>query len=96
MTDISDIGWYRYDFANRKSIGQKIEIISKKSSIFRRNIEKCRYFVEISKNVDISSKYRACASRACGIELWEKIGCAFNLLTNDLIAKIHFFFDPTI
>ena len=39
ITEILDIDRYQHNFANRKSVGQKIGEISVKSSIFRRNIE---------------------------------------------------------
>ena len=39
IVKISDIGRYRHDFANRKSIGKKIIQKSVKSPIFRQNIE---------------------------------------------------------
>ena len=35
ISDILDIGWYQYNFANQKSIGQKIGRILEKSLIFR-------------------------------------------------------------
>ena len=54
ITKILDIGRYRYDFANQRSVGQK----SVKSPIFRRNIESishARMCCNLWKNI---GKYR--------------------------------------
>ena len=49
IAEILDISWYRLDFSNQKSVGQKIGQKSVKSSIFWRNIGNFLYFGEISR-----------------------------------------------